>query len=57
MDPPYRVLGVVLIYRDRIAVSDTPDTARECNNAELIGWVPARPAAGPHSNEVKRNTR
>src|SRR6266536_172787 len=37
--PPCRVLGAVLIYRDRIPAPDTPDTARECNKCRA-GPVP-----------------
>src|SRR6476646_10002432 len=41
--PPAQVLGHVLIYRDRIAAPDTPDTARECNNAGLAKRRRPRP--------------
>src|SRR6185437_2657697 len=42
---PHRVLGAVLIYRARIPVPDTPDTARECNKCRA-GQTMAGPPRG-----------
>src|SRR6266487_4169452 len=52
--PPCRVLGAVLIYRDRIPAPDTPDTARECNKCRADPRMagPRRPGAGRGSGDA-----